>query len=220
MKVIHYYPSVYTMFKQMAEKSLTDSSFVLQSKELEDYEKTKGGRVELDPEIKLSQLVLDIEKNVGSNIIYIDPSVYINPGNVRGFYKYMLNFKDVDLCMATHIKRKGHSSALMKIKCTKKTLAFFEHALSRVQKNSAESEEPILNNMLKEWEGRITFEALNSKVCCTPFITSDAIRTNYYAWHVMSRAEGLTTTKLYDSKVKIVFDHRFINREDYNYYKL
>ena len=78
MKVIHYYPSVYTMFKQMAEKSLTDSSFVLQSKELEDYEKTKGGKVELDPEIKLSQLVLDIEKNIGSNIIYIDPSVFIN----------------------------------------------------------------------------------------------------------------------------------------------
>ena len=99
-------------------------------------------------------------------------------------------------------------------------LAFFNHILDRVKKNKAENEEPVINNVVREWEGRIAFEELNSKVVSTPFISSDAIRQNFFAWNVLTKNEGFTQSKLYDNKVKIVFDHRFINREDYNYYRL
>ena len=150
----------------------------------------------------------------------MDPSVYINEKNIRPFYKYILNFKDCDLCLPRHTKRNGYSASFIKIKCTKKTLALFEHLLQRVKKNNAENEEPVINNVIREWEGRLAFEELNSKVVSTPFISSDAIRQNFFAWNVLTKNEGFTQSKLYDHKVKIVFDHRFINREDYNYYRL
>ena len=208
------------MFKQLAEKSFAESSFILHSKEMEDFEKKKTDKSEISPIVKLKNIIGEIERNMGTNICYMDPAVYINGKNIRPFYKYILNFKDLDLCLPRHTKRNGYSTSFMKIKCTKKTLALFEHVLERVKKNNIESEEGVVNNVVKEWEGRIAFEELNSKVVSTPFISSDAIRQNFFAWNILTKNEGLTQSKLYDNKVKIVFDHRFINREDYNYYRL
>ena len=220
MKVIHYYPSVYSMFKQLLEKSLEGSSFVVTSTELDTFKKKKVEKVELNGLHKLQHLCKDIEDNLGNNILYVDPTVYINPARARDLYKYLLNFKDVDLCMAKHSKRNGYSPSVMKIKCTKKMLAFFKHVKDRVKKSKQVSEEPVINNVVKEWEGRIEFAELNSKFLVCPFISSEAVRQNFFAWTVWTKAEGLTSSEIYDNKVKIVFDHRFINREDYNYYKL
>ena len=208
------------MFKELMEKSLEDSSFVLNSRELDDFKKKKTEKVELNGLYKLNKLCEDIEENLGSNILYLDPSNYVNKTRVRDLYKYLLNFKDVDLCLPKHVKRNGYSPSMMKIKCTKKMLACFNHIKDRVEKTKQESEEPVINNVIKEWKDRITFEELNAKFICTPFISSEAVRQSFFVWNVWTKSEGLASQDLYDSKVKVVFDHRFINREDYNYYKL
>lgn len=208
------------MFKQMAERNFENSSFILESRELDDFKKKKLEKVELNGLYKMNKLCEDIEANLGSNILYIDPAVYVNPAKVRDLYKYILNFKDVDLCLPKHTKRSGYSPSVMKIKCTKKMLAFFEHIRDRVKKSKQYTEEPVINNAINEWKERISFEELNAKVLCTPFISSEAVRQSYYLWNVWTKAEGLSSSEIYDNKVKIVFDHRFINREDYNYFKL
>ena len=221
MKLFHLNPSVYSMFRQKNEDSLSNSRFVLHSQELEEYEKKKSDRFEICPELKYSIIADLIEKHLGTNIVVMDPAVYINKVRVRDFYKYILNFKDQDLCLARNNKRNSLCASFMKIKCTKKTLALFRHVLERIKKNQANSpEEPVINNVIEEWKERITFSELNNKIVCTPFIVSDAIRKNYYAWAISTRSEGMSQTKLYNHKVKIVYDHRFINREDFAYYKV
>lgn len=209
------------MFKQKAESTCSDSSFVLESKELEDYEKNKKDKFEINPVLKYKTISKDIEKNLGSNVLFIDPCIFFNKKNIRDFYKYILNFKDQDVCVARNLKRNSYNPAVLKIKCTKKTLALFNHITDRIKKNQSENpEEGVVNNVLKEWKERITLSELNTKVACTPFISSEAIRENYFAWVVQIKNEGLTQSKLYDAKVKIVYDHRFITKEDYSYYKL
>lgn len=221
MKLIHYYPSIYSLFKQKMESACAESSFVLESKELEDFEKHKKDKFEINPLLKYKSISKDIEKNLGNNILIADPSVFFNKKNIRDFYKYVLNFKDQDICIARNLKRNSLNASVLKIKCTKKTLALFNHITQRIKNNKSENpEEGVINNVLKEWKERITLSEFNTKVACTPFISSEAIRENYFAWVVQIKNEGSTQSKLYDSKVKIVYDHRFITKEDYAYYKL
>ena len=80
---------------------------------MEDYEKKKGDKSEISPIVKLKNIIEEIKRNMGTNICYMDPSVYINDKNIRPFYKYILNFKDCDLCLPRHTKRNGYSTSLL-----------------------------------------------------------------------------------------------------------
>jgi len=129
MKFIFFYSQLYEYYNNHINKNLS-TIFDVEAVKIDDLKNNSGHTFWGGVSIKIELIIQKIKENIGNSIIFTDATIFINSNNINELDDFFNKYIDNDLCFADNDGCGYYNIGIILIKCTTKTLSFFENVLN------------------------------------------------------------------------------------------
>ena len=128
MKFIFFYSEIYDFYFRHITKNLNDM-FEIEPIKIDNISNNNNGHTFFGGvSIKIELIIQKIKENIGNTIIFTDATIFINKDRANELKGFFDNYLENDLCFADNTDS-FYNIGIILIKCSEKTLHFFENVL-------------------------------------------------------------------------------------------
>lgn len=181
MKFIYFYSGLYKEFSDHISDSLGIANIPYESFLIDDLTKdVKSEHTFLSGQsVKIELIIKAIESNLGSDLVFIDATVFINPNTLSNLKKYFETYKDFDLCWQLDSSGLCYNIGVTKIKCNSKMLNFFKSVLSSLI-NEKSWDQQVCNELYQKNKSNIHFKCFDKKIICDGMVKHNGKNQRIY----------------------------------------
>jgi len=147
MKFIFFYSQLYEYYYNHIYTNL-NTIFDLEPIKINDLNNNSGHTFFGGVSIKIELIIKKIKENMGNSIIFTDATIFINSNNVNELVNFFNIYINNDICFVDENGQGYYNIGIMLIKCSTKTLSFFENVLTELI-NIKGWDQAVINDHLK-----------------------------------------------------------------------
>jgi hypothetical protein len=162
--------------------------------------------------IKIELIVQKIKENMGNAIMFTDATIFINSNNTNQLVDFFNKYVDNDLCFADN-ENGYYNIGVILIKCTTKTLTFFENVLTDLLNTRGWDQDIVNKHLLNNNTLKVTtFD--RTKIYCNwdfnPSYRDTYLIYKSFIWHDKNIYIN------FNKRLDILKKYELITNEEYN----
>ena len=212
MKFIYFYSELYEYYNKHIHENL-NSVFDIEAIKIDNLKNNSSHTFFGGVSIKIELILQKIKENMGNSIIFTDATIFINSNNVNELVELFCKYLDNDLCFADNDGNGYYNIGIILIKCTIKTLTFFENVLADLTNNLGWDQDIINKHLCNNDNLKVnTFD--RTKIYCNwDFNTS---YKNTYLIYKSFINHDKNINNNFNKRLDILKKHELITNEEYN----
>jgi len=214
MRFLYFYSPFYEFYHQHIQNTLSQH-FELEPHLIEDIteRENKQDHHFQGLTIKLDLIIDAIKRYMGETIIFSDATIFINSNKAHELPNYMLEDCNKDILFVNE-GNNGQNIGVMRIKCSEKTLEFFNRSLELMNQNIKDHDQNAIKHILyhESQDLDITSGYFSDRIMCQYFY--EHLREHYYIFK--SFISNRNKSANFNQRLQQFYDLRLIDDETYN----
>lgn len=212
MKFVYFYSPFYEFYHDQFQEKITPhfTTVPLLIEDIKENENKKDHHFN-GLTIKIELIIDQIEKEMGTTIIFSDATVFINEKECENLESFIDNYKEYDICF---IKEGGDvfNIGFMKINCNQKTLSFFENVLNLMKDGEHTHDQAAVNHLLPD--SGLKYTTFDDNIIYCPGF--DHSKTNFIVYKSFIKNENKVSN--FNQRIQNFYDNKLIDEDVYKKY--
>lgn len=212
MKFIFFYSPIYDYYNSHINNNI-GGIFDVESMKIDDLNNHSHHTFFGGVSIKIELIIQKIKENFGDTILFTDATIFINSNNVRQLPDFLHTYINNDLCFADNDGFGYYNIGVILIRCSIKTLCFFENVLADLVSNKGWDQDVINNHLHNNNNLKIDVFDRNKIYCDWDF------NVDYKDTYLIYKSfihHSKDTIKNYNMRLDILLNSGLICHNEYN----
>lgn len=212
MKFIYFYSTIYEFYNKHIQQNL-NNLFDVEGIKIDNLVAKKGHTFKGGVSIKIELIIEKIEENMNNYIIFSDATIFINNHKKAELCDFFKNYFIYDICFADNNINNVYNIGIILIKCSKKTLFFFQKVL-RLLIDLKSWDQTIVNEVIKKEKNLLIGKFEKNKIYCNYYfdknLTNDFLIFKSFINHKNDIIDN------YNQRIEIFKSANLISINEYN----